>query len=515
MANTPGTIEPSTNGGGEHSPSSDGTTPSERYLTQLCRQCSLSLWSHPNLYTDSGKRGNGDGRELCDLLVVFGNDILIFSDKHIQFPDSGDLDVDWKRWFRRAVMKSVDQLHGAESWLRKYPNRIFLDRQCTKPFPLPLPSPEHARYHRIAVTRGTYDACVRYYGGGGTGSLRISTDPQPAMPFTIGRVQPDMPYVHVLDEFTLDVILSELDTIGDLVAYLRKKEELLTQPNRMIVATGEEQLLAIYLTNLNTAGEHDIVLPFDAEKADTIMFDEGFWEDMIRDPQYAAKKKADRESYAWDRLIEQFIKHASPRTIGTEVDVGPSYMERALRIMAAEPRLRRRQLGHALIDAIQKSVGSRLTRLVASNDYPDTVYMFLVLPNKEGLPYDEYRKYRVALLLAYCKVAKLQAPRAKHVVGIAVDSPDPERKGGSEDLIYLDISDWTTANETEARMIQKEFGLMRDENVRLQQGSDKEYPDRKKPESLMMKPAVAPMPVNRAQRRALAAQARKQRRSKK
>lgn len=61
-----------------------GATASERYLGSLARKAFLSLWSHPNVYTDENKKaGKGVGTELCDLLVVFGNDVLIFSDKHI------------------------------------------------------------------------------------------------------------------------------------------------------------------------------------------------------------------------------------------------------------------------------------------------------------------------------------------------------------------------------------------------------------------------------------------------
>ena len=48
----------------------DGTTDSERYLTALARRSFLSLWSYPNLYRDDG------GKEICDLLVVFENDIM-------------------------------------------------------------------------------------------------------------------------------------------------------------------------------------------------------------------------------------------------------------------------------------------------------------------------------------------------------------------------------------------------------------------------------------------------------
>lgn len=43
-----------------------------------------------NVYTDEGKKtASGDGKELCDLLVVFENHVIIFSDKDISFKDSG------------------------------------------------------------------------------------------------------------------------------------------------------------------------------------------------------------------------------------------------------------------------------------------------------------------------------------------------------------------------------------------------------------------------------------------
>src|SRR4051812_34436003 len=96
---------------------SDGVTTAERYLKRLCDRSFLSLWSYPGLYRDQGGGGGkGDGKELCDLLVVFENYIIIFSDKDCAFPDSGDLERDWCRWYRRAVEHSAKQVWGAERW---------------------------------------------------------------------------------------------------------------------------------------------------------------------------------------------------------------------------------------------------------------------------------------------------------------------------------------------------------------------------------------------------------------
>lgn len=88
----------------------DGTTQSERYLKNLCDRTFLSLWSYPGVYRDQGRPGKGDGKELCDLLVVFENHIIIFSDKDCAFRDSGDLVKDWSRWFRKSVKESADQV---------------------------------------------------------------------------------------------------------------------------------------------------------------------------------------------------------------------------------------------------------------------------------------------------------------------------------------------------------------------------------------------------------------------
>lgn len=54
-----------------------GSTPAEVHLQGLCEKNFLSLWSHARPFRDQGS-----GKEICDLLVVLGDDVIIFSDKH-------------------------------------------------------------------------------------------------------------------------------------------------------------------------------------------------------------------------------------------------------------------------------------------------------------------------------------------------------------------------------------------------------------------------------------------------
>jgi len=63
----------------------EGATSSERYLAKLANDKFFGLWSYPNVYTDEGISKIGIGKELCDLLIVFQNSIIIFSDKNCAF----------------------------------------------------------------------------------------------------------------------------------------------------------------------------------------------------------------------------------------------------------------------------------------------------------------------------------------------------------------------------------------------------------------------------------------------
>ena len=78
--------------GGTRSPitKSSGSTPAERYLEALCERNFLSLWSYPRPF-----RNQGGNKELCDLLVVMGDDVIVFSDKHCVLKPKSTLEVDW------------------------------------------------------------------------------------------------------------------------------------------------------------------------------------------------------------------------------------------------------------------------------------------------------------------------------------------------------------------------------------------------------------------------------------
>lgn len=78
-------------------------TPSEALVAELCQRSFLSLWSTANPLGRQAK-------ELCDAIVVCGRDVVLFSVKEIALKETGEVEVDWDRWRRKAVDASAKQL---------------------------------------------------------------------------------------------------------------------------------------------------------------------------------------------------------------------------------------------------------------------------------------------------------------------------------------------------------------------------------------------------------------------
>jgi hypothetical protein len=338
--------------------SSEGVTAAERYLAKLCKRSFLSMWSYPGVFRDqkAAVGGKGDGKELCDLLVVFENHVIIFSDKDCGFNDTVDLQVAWARWFKKAIQNSARQVWGAERWIRQFPNRLFLDRHCTIPFPISLPDPAKMIVHRIVVAHDESRACREKLGGSGSLVLDSSLvgDSHQYVPFTVGQIGPAKGYVHVFDDTTLDIVMSTLDTITDFTAYLTKKEQFLTG-NRVIRAAGEEELLAIYLRRMNDAGEHDFVIEGDYN---FLLLEEGFWEAFVHSRERQAQIESNRISYSWDALIEKFAFHAMTGTQYHTSGAPLREQEQVFRLLARESRTGRRALAICLHEVLERSINS-------------------------------------------------------------------------------------------------------------------------------------------------------------
>jgi hypothetical protein len=461
-----------------------GGTRTEKYLQSICERNFLSLWSYPGIFRDQRPNHVGDGKEVCDLVVVFDEHVLIFSDKECAYPQSDDYALAWRRWFKRAIISSAQQAWGAERWLRQHPSRVFLDRECTQRLPVALPTVSRAKFHLIVVAHGV-SGTVRAAHPGSSGSLFVDSAVQGfdahTQPFRIGDLDPDKTFIHVLDEESLQTVMTLRDTITDFVDYLERRERLL-RGKPAIWATGEEQLLAIYLQSIGEDGQHDFSLPTSDENGpiDRIALFEGHWEEFEKHPQRLAQIEANRVSYVWDALIETFGAYALRAEQEFSSEGGFNDTEHVLRFLARESRLKRRGLATALVDALNTTPSDkRFLRVVppaVAGDPHYVLLLFPVPPPDVAITYRQYRERRREYLQACCHVVRLKFPTATDIIGLATESGRPEWR--SEDALHFDGRCWSADMERETLELQQELGILT--SPQTQRVRFSEYPDARK-----------------------------------
>lgn len=343
----------------------------EEFVHSLCRRSFLSVWSIENPV------GAKQGKELADVVVVVGDDVLLVSVKDRKITPSGDAETDAGRWYRYAVEGSVKQLRGANRALHRM---SAVERRDNPEVQLPLPPPARRRVHFIAVALGGEDLV-------------------PAVP-----EQHDFGIVHVFDGVTFEVLLHELDTITDVVAYLRAKEEFLSRAN-VVLEDSERDLLAVYLREGRT-------FPKDLNG---LYLTSGLWDQLVAEDAFQRRKDADKVSYVWDQLIEEFAGHLRGGTLLG--DAPPPQVEFGLRYMVRESRFHRRFLGEAFVTFMQKAAENKTrSRVVPSPS--DVVYLFMAVSRQEG---QEIREARLSMC---CAMLREQHPEAVAVVGVLTERPD-------------------------------------------------------------------------------------------
>lgn len=443
----------------------DGITESERYLAKLSERTFIGLWSYPNVYTDEGFSKNKEGKELCDLLVVFDNKVIIFSDKDINFNTDIDINVAWKRWFKKSVIKSASQLHGAESWIRKYPERLYLDKNNQTHFPVNI-SLNELEVYLVAVTKNSISPAENYFSKireGSSGTLMqvypFSESESLNHPFIIGDLNPEKTFVHILDEITLDLILDELDTISDFTRYLKEKESAI-RDGFLKLAAGEEDLLAHYLKNPEKTELGAIPKMVGKKSSYSIVIAEGGWEEYKSSYLSSRLRKCKDKSVYWDQLINLLSEHILSAQVGLGADLPFEIHERAVNYLAAENRVSRGFLSEAFQDKLRTVPhNARSARLAFSPQYKDRLYVFLFFPRQDTSSDSEYRLSRSNAIEAYSLVAKYQNPNASHVIVVATETQNSVTR--SEDIFSVHYDKPLTIDEkNNAKKIMKEYNVL-------------------------------------------------------
>lgn len=434
---------------------SEGVSTSEKKLIALGYNTFLQLWSYPNPY-----KKQSCGKELCDLLVVFEDDILVFSDKDCNYDDLCDSKIAWRRWYKRAIKKSVEQLRGAKSWIINHPNEIALDAKCQVSFPLDISITSNTRIHLIALAHGASKACKKYYRGG-DGGLLIDTSIIGEMhmgsecePFHVGIVtDKEDDFIHVFDDASYAVILQELDTIRDFIHYLDCRKKLLL--SKHIIAPSENEILARHLDGLSRR-DKAVLQRLTKEHYTMIVFEEGDYQGFVHSEEYKKWKAQLKRSYFWDELLKRtflFIENGQSYFTNIENIKGQSQLFFRL---ASEDRDNRLVLSDAFLSFFEKTPpGFRGTRVVYNQGYSDTCYILFLMPHPLNATYEEYRSVRADMLTDYCRIAKLDFPEAVHIIGIAHETQGQEFD--SEDFMYYDAAEWSEKDRVEATELKTNY----------------------------------------------------------
>jgi hypothetical protein len=450
---------------------SSGQTPTEQYLSHLCDQTFLGLWSYANPF-------KADGKELCDLIAIFENHVFLFFDRESRKFDrvDADLRLTWERWRKEVITKQIRTAAGAKRYVLNNREQIFLDANRTVPLPVEIPAGE-LRVHKIIVAHGAKEACEQFSTDNVYGSLGVTYQATPSdrsHPFIVSLEKSDP--VHVLDSHNLDLILGELDTFHDFARYLVEKERAISRYDYLTYC-GEEDLLAHYFVNYD-AETKSYLIGTKEEGYNHIIIGEGEWHEFVKTGPYQRRKAENEISYAWDRLIQKTGRNALNGTLGG--DGGIFQGKSAVYEMAKEPRVLRRALSEMIAASIANfpddAKGMVRNLSLLPSFFLESGYVFLQLFHDNPGDYDtEYRPIRTTMLEVACGAAKLKFPYLKKVIGIAIDAPKYSSKN-SEDFILLNCDNWTDEDQAYYEEANKELRFFQTDAVKQHQMHVTEFP---------------------------------------
>ena len=301
--------------------------------------------------------------------------------------------------------------------------------------------------------------------------------------FSIGYINEYKKFVHILNDFSLNLLMKELDTAPDFINYLTRKEDLFKKTN--VVAFGEEDMLAQYLSITDDNGIHNFIDKNNNDffykgnsEHNLIIFENGAWENIINNIQYLNKKKADKISYAWDYLLEKSIKHymSGTQLYKNELTNMNEDMQ-MFTILSSFNRFERRYIAKSIITFVKMiGKGERGTRQILLNN--NIILLIAIIPRditRDITDEKVFREKRRNLLEKYVIASKIEHMSINKFIGLAIESIDSPNE--SEDFMYLDTADWNDDDIKKAKEIKNSLiqaNLLKERNVKMAQVE--EYP---------------------------------------
>jgi hypothetical protein len=390
--------------------STKGAT-AEAFVHELTEKSMFSDWCYRNPMLKPGV-------ELCDMLIVFDDIVIIMQIKDLKLKKDSTPNT-------KDQAKNIKQLHGAYRQLMglKTPVQLTNPRRGDEIFDPSVVK----RVFMISILTGESGSIECY---------EVS----------------DKAIVHVFDREFTEIVMNELDTVADLLAYLDQKEKVLRGGSTIKLQDGEKDFLAYYINQ-----KRDLR---DVADNTTLVIDEDIWYQYETAEDVIAKHNADRISYAWDGLIE--VSHTS----------GGEY-EKIAREFARVKRFDRRMYGQALVDGFNEA------QIVLSNPNLNAYRRLMFLENQNLTVvicyYDDPRETKDILraqLLGMAHIARVKFPANTKVIGIGSDIT--AGFSGSFTFLYFEQDELTKEYVEDVQRWQNQTKVFT--NLNIQAISADEYP---------------------------------------
>lgn len=293
----------------------------EEFVNLIANNIFLEYWCYPNPKDEKGNK-----KEICDLLIIFRDTLIIISVKNYDFKNNYD------RYFNNTIEKALKQIQGAEKKL--FGNKNIFIKHPKKDIEL-FDKKRYLKIFRIIVNLGKG---LKFY--------------HPSRYTKSGK------HVTIMDGTAWFAITNEMNTITDLANYLSTREKLFSnksvimlfcsddefdeethekfkkrviktqiEDEKHIYISGSElDLLASYIKNSNNYPENVLSNSYDS------MFLEidKSWINLISDPLFKEKKKKDRQSFFIDKLIQNEIGYRKELKVLAEKLMSLSRFERRI-----------------------------------------------------------------------------------------------------------------------------------------------------------------------------------------
>ncbi len=418
-------------------------------MSRIAYNSFLEHWCYP-----SPKDESGDKKEICDLLILFGDNLIIISVKNYKFKDF------YSRYFRQTIEKAVKQIYGAERKLFNRDKNIFIKhpkREIER-----FPKERFKNIHRVIINLGEG---VRFY------------------PFN--KETKDEKFITLLDKEAFQTIVQELDTIPDFLEYLRKREELFAdklvtilpgdeedfpsdtvnqfldhiqqqlnpiEKQRILISGTEHDILAHYLKNERSFPEYI----YSKEYNEMLIQLDGNWSDFNQRKQVKTKKELDKNSYFLDELVK--------REVLTKIN--KNSIELATAIMSFN-RFNRRVISNNFLqffDTYKDAKGNFLARRYA--DFDGTGIVFAFYPQE--MPQEMVNTLLEIALDSFCVYSNY---KSKSMILIATTNEFKQFKMG----LVKNITPFPKEKELQVKKDVELLGWFK--NYQEFKVTEKEYPD--------------------------------------